>query len=184
MNENNQQTEKKKKSGCLIALAVVGVIGLLVIGGCVLTGGLFVAGVGSSMAQAEERRQEQLRLLETAQVSDIQPYGELADMFNLMSDFTDIQRDNKRAELDGAVVEWSLPVFEVSRSGDFYRIQTSSGRAGGRNYVGTFVEVYPRNDNERNAIEGLKTGDFVTVRGYIDGTSMRNIRIRPAIYIR
>lgn len=174
------QPEKRKMNGCLIALMVIGGIAVLSIGGCLMLGGLFVKGVGDAVAEGEVDTQAKIESLESASVSDLQPGGELAKKFGMMSDFTDIQRENAENEITGKIVEWTLTVYEVSKSDDAYRIQTS----GDDNEVGTFVTLYPRNDEERQRIEGLMTDNRITIRGYIDGTMMRNIEIDPAILIK
>ncbi|MFZ4439952.1 MAG: hypothetical protein ACOYOS_16110 [Syntrophales bacterium] len=106
----------------------------------------------------------------------ISPYGELADIFNLGSDYTDVQRENKAAELKGKIVQWSLPVYEISRNKSGYRVQTRGGRA-----VGTFIYITPADDEEKSIIEGLKTGDTINFKGRIKGISLRNVEITPAI---
>jgi hypothetical protein len=76
-------------------------------------------------------------------------------------------------------VEWTLSVYEVSRTGNAYKIQTGTGR----NVVGTFITIYPRSDSEKQKIEALKEGDEITIRGFITGTTFRNIDIEPAILV-
>jgi uncharacterized OB-fold protein len=122
-----------------------------------------------------------LEQLANAPVSNISPHGELAEIFLPMSKYTNVQRENKEKKITGKVVQWKLKVYEVSPpSGDKYRIQTSDSDS---DTVGTFVYTYARNAQEKSFIEGLKTGDFVTVKGKIDGVSMRNISIDPAILV-
>lgn len=176
----SEEQPKKKMSGCMIAAIVLAVIAALTIGGCMLTGGLFVAGVSQAVQEAEEETQRQLdELANATEVSDLRPSGHLAELFNLMSENTDIQRDNARAEIQGKMVQWTLPVYEVSKTGDTYRVQTSSQN----NLVGTFIDLHPISEGDNQLIEALKTGDMVTVQGFVDGTMMRNIQISPAILI-
>jgi hypothetical protein len=106
---------------------------------------------------------------------------DLANIFNLMSDYTDLQREKKEKEITGKIIEWTLPVYEVSmgKNNEYYKIQTSSTEY----EVGTFIDLYPRNDKEQAFIEALKTGDLITVKGRIAGTFMRNINLQPAILI-
>lgn len=112
--------------------------------------------------------------------SGLPPSGELARIFTIFSEYTDLQRDEKERELKGIVVQWRLPVYDVSSGpSPFYRVQTSSKN----NLVGTFCYVKPRNDDERKFLTTLKTGDYFTCKGIIDGVSMRNIVIRPAIVV-
>ncbi|MEJ6570101.1 MAG: hypothetical protein QNL80_14655 [Akkermansiaceae bacterium] len=170
---------QKKKNGCLIALAVIGVIGVLTIGGCVLMGGLFVKGVSDAVESSNKETQDKIASLKSASPSSLSPSGDLESQFGLMSEYTDIQRENAKKEITGKIVQWTLEVYEVSKSSDYYRIQTS-----GSNAVGTFISLYPQSDEESSYIESLKTGDTVTVKGYITGTTMRNVDIDPAILVK
>ena len=87
-------------------------------------------------------------------------------------------------ELKDKIVQWTLPVFEVSKlSENKYKIQTDSGTLFGTKYVGTFTVVYTQNENEVRFIENLKTGSNITIKGIISDTFMRNIEIEPAILI-
>jgi len=119
-----------------------------------------------------------LKEVETAQPTDLSPRGELAAIFNLMSKHTDLQRENKEKEIKGKIVQWTLPVFEVSKREDgVYQIQS---RAGG-DAVGTFITIHTRNDAEKAKVEGLKTGDMVSIKGRIGGVSLRSIEIEDAV---
>jgi hypothetical protein len=113
--------------------------------------------------------------------SGLAPSGELARIFTFFSEYTDTQRDEKERELKGIVVQWRLPVYNVSSGpSPFYRVQTPSKN----DLVGTFCYVKPRNDDERNFLTTLKTGDYFTCKGIINEVSARNIVIRPAIVLR
>jgi hypothetical protein len=114
----------------------------------------------------------------------LQPDGELAAIFDIGSDYTDLQRDNKEKELKGKVVVWSLPVYEVNKSGSHYKIQTSSktGLVGGQPLVGTFIELTAQGAEEEAFLANVKTGDVLTIKGKLTGdTTLRNIEIEPAI---
>lgn len=184
------QLPKKKMSGCTLALIITGAITALIIGGCVLTGGLLVGAVATSVAEAEAETQAELESLKTADVSDIRSDGKLYELFKLDSDHTDIQREKAEADLIGQLIEWNLTVYEVNIDGDLkYRIQTSNKMEFSMNAVyrkkevSTFIDLYPSNESERSAIEGLNTGDTIRVRGIIKGTFMRSIEIGPAILV-
>jgi hypothetical protein len=58
--------------------------------------------------------------LSAAQPSSLRPDGELAEIFALGTKSTELQRENKLAQIRGQVVQWTLPVYEVSRAGDRY----------------------------------------------------------------
>jgi hypothetical protein len=96
---------------------------------------------------------------------------------------TDIQRQNTEKEIIGKIVKWTLPVFEVKKLDETkYKIQTS-GFMNGTSIVSTFVTVYPQDQKDKAYIEALKTNDRITIKGKITGTSMRSIKIEPAILI-
>jgi hypothetical protein len=171
--------KKKKMNGCLLAVIIMVLVSALILGGCVLLGGAAIAG-------GAKKEEEKLKALETATPSDLKPTGDLADFFNLNSDHTDLQRDNKENEIKGKIVDWTLTVFEIQKSGKSYRIQTKSninfgGQAG---EVASFVEINARDQNDISYIENLKTGDRFRFKGYINGTFLRTLEIKPAILIR
>lgn len=126
----------------------------------------------------EEKKNE--NPLVAAIASDLKPTGVLNDMFKLGSDYTDLQRKRKEEEIKGKVVQWKLEVYEVDTVmfGDGYKIQTS-----GNNCVGTFITIKKPTPEEVEKIEGLKTGDKITVKGYIRDVTMRYISIEPAILV-
>lgn len=161
---------KKLKTGLFVKL-VLGVIILVIL--------------SIIFGPSKEEKAQQLSItldnIANAQPASISPSGTLSETFNLMSNSTDIQRDNMEKEIKGKIVQWTLPVYEVTkRDNNKYRIQTRSGTG----YVGSFVTLYAKNSEERSYIEGLKTGNMVSFKGKIDGTRMRNIIIEPAILVR
>ena len=173
------EAPQKKKNGCLIALAVIGVLGILTIGGCFLMGGLFVKGVSDAVEASNNETQSKITSLKNSTPSSLSPTGDLKEKFGIMSEYTDIQRENAEKEITGKIVQWTLEVYEVNKSGDYYRIQTA-----GSNVVATFISLYSQSDEESAHIESLKTGDTITVRGYIGGTTLRHIDIDPAILVK
>jgi hypothetical protein len=116
-------------------------------------------------------------------VDPIKATGELADTFNFMSKNTDVQRENLANKIKGKIVEWRLPVYEVSRKEDSYEISTDRLPKGFEtSYVGTIIYIRPNSNEEKQYIESLKTGDYITIKGKIDGVSAtRKIKIKPAI---
>ncbi|ANH73635.1 hypothetical protein ACS15_2221 [Ralstonia insidiosa] len=162
------QGAPSRKSTKTVALAVLVAIGLVVLVIGVINGGHHGPAVSTSDPVAQ---------LDGTPPSDLRPDGELAAVFALGSRSTDLQREKQEAEIKGKVVAWRLPVYEVSKRGDGYRIQTSSGRG----VIGTFLTLTARTTAERQFIEGLHTGDSISFKGKIKGISMRSIDIEPAI---
>lgn len=142
--------------------------------------GVVVIVIANSILNPGKTLEERLQETRDAQASDLSPRGELGDMFSMMSDYTDIQRDNKEKEIIGQIVQWRLPVFDVNKSSEGkYRVQTS----GSGNVVGTFVDLYATSPEEKQQIESLQTGDFVSFKGKIEGTTMRNVDIEDAVLV-
>ena len=189
-------SEKKKMSGFAKFAIAICIMGCLGIGGCVLfIGG--VAKVASDVADDMEAAAEEQMAAEKAKrdglvsatPSELSPTGELAKIFKANSENTDIQRENKEKEITGKIIEWKLPVYDVKKNDDGYRIQTSGNEKLFNNesldaLVKTWIQLEPRSAEEKSIIEGLVTDDYITVRGYIDGVDfMRSIEIEPAILI-
>lgn len=123
--------------------------------------------------------EDKIAALQQASVANISPSGELQAAFSLMSDYTDIQRENLTKDLTGKTVVWELPVYEVDKRREgVYRIQTASSGV-----VGTFTTVYAQSEEQARYIESLKTDDLIKFKGTIQGTMLRNIDIDPAIIV-
>jgi len=139
--------------------------------------------IGVVLSPTPEDVQKKLAEVESATPANISSSGELASMFTFVSDSTDIQRENKENELVGRIVEWSLPVFDVTvKSADnkVYRVQTS----GDSNNVGVIVEVYARSAEEAREIETLNPNELIRFKGEISGTFMRHIEVKNARLVR
>lgn len=130
----------------------------------------------------------QLEKLDQAQASELSPSGELAVMFTFGNDYTDLQRQLKLKEIQGKIVEWKLPVYNVTQAGGKYLITTRSSADGilpsKTNLVSTILTITPRDARDINVIEGLKTGDYVKVKGVIDDVALRVLRIEPAVLVK
>lgn len=153
-------------------------IALVVIGGVI---NFVVPGTDKVKARAEHL--QTLQELAAQKTSDLSPTGELADMFNLGSDYTDLQRDAKEKELAGAIVEWKLPVYEVDikdKEKKIYRVQTT-GKGG---VVSTFVNIHAMDDEDERILSAMKTGNVIHFKGKFKDVSMRSLNIDPAILVR
>lgn len=128
-------------------------------------------GTGTATAQSDEFAE-----LAAATPAQLSPTGELAAMFNLMSENTDLQRENKLKEIKGKIIEWTLPVYEVRQAGSGYAVQTEADQT-----VGAIVYITARNEQDKALIESLKTGSRISFKGVIKDVSMRHLEIKPAI---
>jgi uncharacterized membrane protein len=169
----NSGDGKKEKSGCfgVIKKLFTGVIVIFVI--------IVVIAINSDKTPSLDAIAE----LEKEPISDLQPQGDLASTFAIMGTSTDLQRENKLNEIKGKVVQWSLPVFEIKASGKGYHVQTYGMTNGlyGTPVVPAFLEIMPRNDEERKIIEQLKTGNFISFKGKIIDSTVRHLNINPAV---
>lgn len=139
--------------------------------------GLIVLGVLSAVLSPST--QDQLNTLAQAEISTLSPSGELDAAFSLMSEYTDIQRENLEQAITGQTVQWRLPVYDVTKVGEGkYHVQTASDSA-----VGTFTYIYTQSPAQATHIESLKEGNFIKFKGTITGTLLRNIEIDPAILV-
>jgi hypothetical protein len=152
---------KKLKMGMMLK-ALLGIVAIIVVG-----------------ALVSPSAEDELNELRNAQASGLSPRGELHDIFELNSDFTDLNRDQKEKEIKGQIVEWSLEVYEVKKSGDGYRVQTS----GDDGFVGAFITFPKVSPEDAPSFENMRTGDFVSFKGKITGVFLRHIQIEPAILI-
>jgi len=135
--------------------------------------------------------------LASAQPENISPSGDLAKTFENVVNSTSLQRENAREQLKGKVIQWSLPVKDISKSktGNTYDIATDNHSGGQKtgtpyvftpyvNYVTASVTITPRNDGDRQFLASLKKGDFITFKGVVadvGGMFGLTFQIKPAI---
>ena len=163
---------KKLKMGFFLKL----MISLVVVIGLVIA-------LQPSKEEALNTLNNEINTIINSQEDNISATGTLDKVFELGGTATDIQRQNTEKEIIGKIVKWTLPVFEVRKLDETkYKIQTS-GFMNGTSIVSTFVTVYPQDQKDKAYIEALKTNDRITIKGKITGTSMRSIKIEPAILI-
>lgn len=114
---------------------------------------------GESIASSESDTEDPLTTLANAKPAKIHPQSKLAEIFSYGSDYTDLQRDDTFNGVKNSIIEWELPVYEVSRNGEGYKIQTDTEDGN----VGTFIYLTPRNESDNAFIKQLKTGDRIRV---------------------
>jgi hypothetical protein len=110
--------------------------------------------------------------------SSISLNGELAEMFNLGSNYTDVQRERTLQKLKGNIVRWTSTVYEVSSIGKRkYKILPTA-----ENSVSVVLYVTALDDEDVRYIESLKTGSSLTFTAMFTGEQMfRALEMKPAI---
>lgn len=130
------------------------------------------------------RTMDPLALLDQTPVSDLRPDGELAEILAIGSTHTNVQRENNLLQIRGKTVQWNLPVYEVSRHGTGYRVQTIGEQLAifetPNLLAGAMVYVTPRTDAERLELEAIMTGDVISFKGVIHDITLRTVEINPA----
>lgn len=176
---------KQLRMGCLgKGLILFALLALL--GGSVAFLGIVGLGaaISASHEEALKKHKEATKRLLTATPEEISPHGELEEVFSLGSKYTDLQRERLEAKLTGRIVQWTLPVYEVTKVDDYYKIQTSGiASFGATPVVATFSHVYPQSEGDIKLLEALVQGNHVTVRGVISDSFMRHLVLDPAILI-
>lgn len=116
--------------------------------------------------------------LYNAPVTRIDP-NKLAPLFRLGSDYTDLQREEALEEIGNKVIQWQVPVYEISRikSSDLYRIIATWN-----NGLGAIIELTAITPEQVKYIYSLRAGDKLSIKGRLTGeTTMRALEISPAI---
>lgn len=170
--QSKETADAPHSSKSWLLWVLVGISGLLAV--------VLLLGKPTTIATAPDSIAELVK----AQTSALRPDGELADVFAMGGSSTNLQRENKLKEIRGQTVQWQLPVYEVSRANDGFKVQTQSDSKFGKlgaNVIGAFVYVKPRNDEDRKTIEAMKTGDTISFKGRIADVSLRSLEIKPAI---
>jgi len=83
---------------------------------------------GQQLKPPAQAPADPLVVLENAPVDDLRADGELAEIFAIGSKNTDLQRERKLKSITGKIVQWRLPVYEVSLDGELYKVQKTRGQ--------------------------------------------------------
>ena len=122
-------------------------------------------------------------LLEGEPDLSISPIGDLADIFKIGSEYTDIQRSNTLKDLKDKIVVWRLTVYNINKSGKKYVIQTEP-KGIKSDEVSTVIILTLLGEDQIPKIESLKTADKINIKGRLTGDStFRSIEIKPAILL-
>lgn len=106
------------------------------------------------------------------------PPSDLVDALSFFTSLTEVQVDEIKDRYRGAVVQWTLPVWDVSKSGKEYVIQTSSDAP-----VSIFCRVTPTDDGQEDRIKRLRAGERITCKGEIKGFSFKSANVSPAVLV-
>ncbi|MBP7653485.1 zinc ribbon domain-containing protein [Candidatus Dependentiae bacterium] len=147
----------KLKLGCLTLIGLI----------------IFIAIITSLQSGSEEK--ELLEKLKNAPIEENIDYVNIYNHFKIMSDHTDIQRENLINELNNKKIKWIGTVYEVTKLENGYIIQTSGDDD--EKEAGSFITV---DATKSKYIETLKTGDRIRAIGIFRGTTARNINLNPA----
>lgn len=146
---------------------------------------LFLAGCNypPSASQTSQSVEKHLVEIASAKINPVTP-GQVAEVFALGSEFTELQRDILRKELVGSVVEWEIPVYEVSYEEGVYKVTTLTFGAGSGqavNMLRAVVFIYPSGDMDHTVLRKVKTNDKLKVRGAVQDVLLRTaVVISPA----
>ena len=176
-------TARTAKPVWLPLVSLLALAGILAIGLMTLNGPGSPSS-GASNAVGAPSRPNAVAELEAAPASGLSPSGELAATFEIGGAATDVQRENAFRAIEGQVVVWELPVFDVQRRDDGYRVATQGHVMtvfGPSPRIRARVFITPRNDAERQQIEALTTGQMIHFKGRIKGAALRQLEIEPAI---
>lgn len=114
----------------------------------------------------------------TGQPSSTSPPADLADALSFFSNLTQVKKDEIKDSYRGKLVQWTLPVWEVSKRDDKFVIQTSGSEA-----IAIFCSVQPDSEAEAARVRELDAGDMVTCKGVVTGYTLGNVNLSPAMLI-
>lgn len=156
---------------CLVSLALA----LPLLAGC---------GGSSEGKQDVLTGTEQLAEIENAQVNPVTP-EQVAEVFALGSDFTDLQRELMRKELVGSVVEWEIQVYEIDYADGVYKVASRPIPIKSRHAVNMMrasFSVYPQGEQDHGLLRKVKTNDRIRIRGKVQDIVLRAVvSIEPAV---
>lgn len=147
----------------------------------VIIGAFIISNLADSSTDnsASENKVDILSELTSSPPSDLKPTGQLKDLFKVPSEYTDLQRKEILNQIKGKIVAWRLPVYEIRQVKDN---QFEVTCLGDNNVVACDIYIIIDSPEEKQALLGLKTGDYIGFKGILTGkTSMRSIVVDPAI---
>lgn len=155
------EPEKKKTSGCLKVTLIIGGFGVLVVGGC-------VALFGVTANDVDKKEKSEIARIGSEPVSDIQ-WEEVDKIYNLKSDYTELQKKESWKNYKGKKVRWTGTVSSVGETFGTLQLQVKLNP----NTFTSDVLVSLKDSSKAEALK-LRKGDAVTFEGILDdwGTLM------------
>jgi hypothetical protein len=86
---------------------------------------------------------------------------------------------NKIGELEGKIVELQLQVFVATYLSDYFGIVTMPSDG----IPGTYLMLYPKDRTETAFLKNIKPGQTIKIRGKVNGSYLKRIKIEPAFLI-
>jgi hypothetical protein len=148
-------SENKKTNGCLKALIMAGGFGVLAVVGCVI---LF----GNAAKKVAENEKSKVARIQSEAISDIK-WEEIDNIYNLKSDFTELQKKEHWKNYKGKKVRWSGVVTSVGETFGTLQLQVKLSPS----TLTSDVLVRLKDSSRSEAIK-LKKGDTVTFEGTLD----------------
>lgn len=167
-------TEKQDNSNQYKILLWCGIIFVVIVFIAVLSDNKKNTAVNNDSTSAKQNVSTQVVVS-----SDIYPHGELAEMFEIGSRYTELQRETKLNELKGKTVEWNLPLYEIRKDGSKYQISTIND-----NFVNCIIYITAKTEEDVRILHALKTGDVINFRGTFTGkTFLRSLILDNAVLL-
>ncbi|MGV1904900.1 hypothetical protein [Agrobacterium cavarae] len=114
----------------------------------------------------------------TGQPVSTSPPAELVDALSFFSSLTDVKKNDIKNTYRGKLVQWTLPVWEVSAREDTFVIQTSADGT-----ISTFCRVKPASQEETVRIKNIAAGESITCKGVIAGYTLGSVNLSPATVV-
>lgn len=154
---------------------------LLIILGGISISGISCLGCMGAVGQAAKESQDRQKAEKQAIIDKLKngpieniSQEKMKEIFQIGTEFTQVARENALTSIKGKKISWSGEVFEVTRSGNEYKIQLKTTA----NDIGCFITIEDRSDAQY--IENLREGSKIAAVGIVDGMFMRSLVLKPA----
>ena len=103
---------------------------------------------------------------------------EVVDTFVLGSNRTDLQREAMTIKLVGSTVSWRFKVYDIAKEDGRYRVMSELMNGTEPDAFGKFTVLAFVTSNDEQDVQTLlklTTGSEITVRGKVDGITLRTV---------